>query len=106
MSMGVQVWQASDMELLAELRTVESRMHSLWAEMLSVVAEVESRGIAGKEGYGTTVQLIRALCRVPAGEARARVCAAGDVLPGRGLNGAALPPRLPETAEAVAEAAI
>lgn len=106
MSLGVQVWQASDAELLAELRTVESRMHSLWAEMLSVVAEVESRGIAGKEGYGTTVQLIRALCRVPAGEARARVSAARDVLPGRGVNGVTLPPQLPETAEAVAEAAI
>ncbi|MGH3816108.1 MAG: DUF222 domain-containing protein [Pseudonocardiaceae bacterium] len=106
MSLGVPVWQAGDSELLAELRAMETRMHSLWAEMLSVVAEVDSRGIAGKEGYGTTVQLIRALCRVPRSEARARLSAAGDVLPSRGLNGAALPPPLPVTAAAVAEGMI
>ncbi len=49
-------WQASDQELLAELRTLESRLHSTWAEMLSVVAEVDSRRIAATVGYGTTVE--------------------------------------------------
>ena len=104
--MGVAVWQASDQELLAELRTLETCMNSVWAEMLSVVAEVDSRGIAGKEGYRTTVELVRALTRVPRGEARARVAAAGEVLSGRALDGAPVPPRLPQTAAAVAEGAI
>ncbi|MGQ0718088.1 MAG: hypothetical protein ACT4NP_12415, partial [Pseudonocardiales bacterium] len=54
-------WQASDQELLAELRALESRLHSTWAEMLSVVAEVDSRGIAATVGYGTTVELVRAV---------------------------------------------
>ena len=53
--------------------------------MLSVVAEVDFRGTAGTLGYGTTVELVRAAARVPRGEARARVSAAADVLPGRGL---------------------
>ncbi len=96
-------WQASGDELLAELRALETRMRSTWAQMLSVVAEVDSRGIAGKEGYGTTVELVRALARVTRGEARARVTAAEDVLPGRGLDGAPIAPRLPHTAAAVAE---
>lgn len=74
--------------------------------MLSVVAEVDSRGMAGTVGYGTTVELIRAVARVPRGEARARVAAAADVLPGRGLGGAPVAPRLPQTAAAVAEHAI
>jgi hypothetical protein len=100
------VWQASDGELLAELRALETRMHSVWAQMLSVVAEIDSRGLAGKEGYGTTVELVRALARVPRGEARARVAAASEVLPGRSPAGVAVPPRLPETAAAVAEGAI
>jgi len=43
-------WQASDAELLAGLRELETRMRSTWAQMLPVVAEVHSRGIAGKEG--------------------------------------------------------
>ncbi len=97
------VWQASDDELLAELRALETRMRSTWAQILSVVAEVDARGIAGKEGYGTTVELVRALARVTRGEARARVAAAGDVLAGRGLDGVPIAPRLPHTAAAVAD---
>lgn len=95
-------WQASDAELLVELREWETRMRSTWAQMLSVVAEIDSRGIAGKEGYGTTIDLIRALARVTRSEARARVDAAGDVLTGRRLDGTPIPPRLPHTAAAVA----
>ncbi|MDQ4010855.1 MAG: hypothetical protein M3228_09200 [Actinomycetota bacterium] len=38
-------------------------------------------------GYATTVELVRAVARVPRGEARARVSVAADVLPGRGLGG-------------------
>ncbi|MGH3813748.1 MAG: DUF222 domain-containing protein [Pseudonocardiaceae bacterium] len=106
MSRAVPVWQASDDELLAELRALENRMHSMWAEMLSVVAEVDSRGIAGAQGYGTTVELVRALARVPRSEARARVSAAAEVLPGRGLDGTPVPPVLPHTAAAVAEGTI
>ncbi|MGH3786030.1 MAG: HNH endonuclease signature motif containing protein, partial [Pseudonocardiaceae bacterium] len=79
-----QVWQSSDAELLAELGALETRLHSTWAEMLSVVAEIDSRGTAVAAGYGTTAELIRAVARVPRGEARARVAAAADVLPGRG----------------------
>ncbi|HEY2762464.1 MAG TPA: DUF222 domain-containing protein, partial [Pseudonocardiaceae bacterium] len=102
----VPAWQVSDGALLAELRAVETQLHATWARMLSVVAEVDSRGIAGKEGYGTTVELVRALARVPRGEARARVSAAGEVLPGCGVDGTPVPPRLPETAAAVAQGAI
>lgn len=100
------MWQESDDELLAELRALEIRMHSTWAEMLAVVAEVDSRGIAGAQGYGTTVELVRALARVPRSEARARVSAASEVLPGRGLDGTPVPPVLPQSAAAVAEGVI
>ena len=100
------VWQGSDAELLAELGALETRLHSTWAQMLSVVAEIDSRGMAGAAGYGTTVELVRAVARVSRGEARARVAASADVLPGRGLGGAPVQARLPETAAAVAEHAI
>ena len=45
-------------------------------------------------GYGSTVGLVR----VSRGEARSRVDAAADVLPGRGLGGAPVEPKLPATA--------
>ncbi|HEX8760709.1 MAG TPA: DUF222 domain-containing protein [Pseudonocardiaceae bacterium] len=99
----VPVWQGGDAELLTELRALETRLHSTWAEMLSVIAEVDSRGIAATVGYGTTLDLVRAVARVSRGEARARVAAAADVLAGRGLGGAPVEPQLPATAVAVAE---
>src|SRR5918998_188380 len=100
------VWQGSDAELLAELRALETRLHSTWAQMLSVVAEIDSRGTATAVGYGTTVELVQTVARVSRSGARARVAAASDVLPTRGLNGAPVEPRLGQTAAAGAEHAI
>ena len=78
------VWQGSDAELLAELGALETQMHSTWAQMLSVVAEIDSRGTAGAVGYGTTVELVRAVARVSRGEARARVALGSGELPTEG----------------------
>lgn len=100
------VWQGSDAELLAELGTLETQLHSTWAQMLSVIAEIDSRGTAATVGYDTTVELVCTVARVSRGEARARVSAAADVLPTRGLNGAPVEPKLAQTAAAVAEHAI
>jgi hypothetical protein len=71
--------------------------------MLSVVAEIDFPGTAATVGYSTTTELLRAVGRVSLGEARARVAAAADVLPGCGLNGAPVEPKLPATAAAVVE---
>jgi hypothetical protein len=87
--MSTAVWQGSDAERLAELAALETRLHSTWAEMLSVIAEVDSRGTAETVGYRSTVELVRAVGRVSRDEARARVSAAADVLPSRGLGGSA-----------------
>lgn len=100
------VWRGSDAELVAELGALETRLHSTWERMLSMVADIDSRGVAGGLGYGTTVELLRAVARISRGEARARLSAAADVLPGRGLGGAPVQPKLPATAAAVAEHAI
>ena len=61
------VWQGSDAELLAELGALKTRLHSTWAQMLSVVAEIDSRGMADGLRYGSTVQLVRAVARVSRG---------------------------------------
>jgi hypothetical protein len=104
--MSMAVWQSSDAELLAELGGLETQLHAAWAQMLSVIADIDSRGSAAAVGYRSTVELVRAIARVPRSEARSRVDAAADVLPGRGLGGAPVEPRLPETAAAVADHAI
>ncbi|HEX5346893.1 MAG TPA: hypothetical protein VFW64_07290 [Pseudonocardiaceae bacterium] len=91
------MWQCSDAALVAELGALETRLHSTWAQMLSVVAEIDSRGMASGLGYTTTTELLRAVARVPLGEARARIAAATDLLPSAGLNGTSVqrnsPPR-------------
>src|SRR6476646_4285660 len=89
------VWQDSDAALVADLGALETRLHSTWAQMLSVVAEIDSRGTATTVGYPSTVDLIRAVGRVSLGEARARIAAAAEVLPSRGLNGAPVEPNSP-----------
>ncbi|MGB8960529.1 MAG: DUF222 domain-containing protein [Pseudonocardiaceae bacterium] len=99
------MWQAGDAALVAELGGLETQLHVTWAQMLEVIAEISSRDMTGL-GYKTTTDLVRAVARVPLGEARARIAAATDVLPGRGLNGAPIEPKLPATAAAVAEHAI
>jgi hypothetical protein len=91
--MSTAVWQSSDTELLTGLAVLETRLHATWAEMLSVIAEVDSRGTAEAVGYRSTVDLVRAVGRVWRGEARARVAAAAEVLPGREVGGAPLEPR-------------
>lgn len=100
------VWQSSDEQLLVELGALENQLNATRAQMLSVVAEIDSRGITAARGYGSTVGLVRAIARVPRSEARVRVGAAADVLPSRGLGGTPVAPRLPQTAAAVAEHAI
>jgi hypothetical protein len=100
------VCQLSDAELLAELQALETQAHATWAQMLSVVAEIDSRGTAATVGYRSTMELVRAVARVSRSEARARLAAATDVLSGRGVSGAPVEPRLPATAAAVAEHAI
>jgi hypothetical protein len=102
----VVVWQSSDADVLTELGALETRLHSTWAQMLSVVAEIDARAMAPGLGYGSTVELVQAIARIPRSEARARISAAADVLPRRGLNGAPVEPKLPTTAAAVADAAI
>ncbi|MBV9057943.1 MAG: hypothetical protein JO296_00950 [Pseudonocardiales bacterium] len=71
------VWQSSDEQLLAELSALETQLHTTWAQMLTVIAEVDSRGLAAAKEYRFTVELVR----------RARFDAAADVLPGHGMGG-------------------
>jgi hypothetical protein len=85
---------ASD-ELLDLLTGLETQTRRLAAIDHAVVAEVESRGVAFEQGCRSTEVLLRQLLRVGAGEARARVAAARDLGPRRGLTGEVLAPIYP-----------
>lgn len=99
-------WQAADGDLLAGLQELQTRLHSTYAEMLTVIAEADSRQVGATEGFGTTADLLHYLQRIPRSQARARVAAAADLLPGRAVSGEPVAPRLPETAAALADGVI
>jgi hypothetical protein len=99
-------WKATDAELLAALAPMQARLNALYAEMLELVAEVDTRNIAGKEGFVTTIDLLRCTQNLTRPEARRRIEAAQEVLPRRAVSGDPTEPVLPHTATAVAQAAV
>jgi hypothetical protein len=70
--------------------------------MLEVVAQVESRRLAAREGFGTTARLRAGMLHPSAAEARQRVEHAALVGTRRTLTGEILPPKAPVTAAALA----
>jgi hypothetical protein len=101
-----ELWQSSDAELLAALGEMQTALNTTWAQMLAVVREVEHRGLAEKHGYASGADLLRSTQNVSRSTAKARVRAAQDVLPARGLTGEPRPAELPTTAAAVVDGAI
>ena len=91
-----------DNAMVQTLRDIETVSRQVQSVLLDVVAEVDSRGIAAREGFGTTRRLLSATLRVSAAEARTRVEQAAMVGPRRAMTGQALEPRLPATATALA----
>jgi Domain of unknown function (DUF222) len=91
-----------DRRIIDALRQVEEISRRAQSAMLDVVAEVDARSIAAREGFGTTPRLLAATLRLSAAEARARTEQAAMVGPRRAMTGETLAPRLPVTAAALA----
>jgi Domain of unknown function (DUF222) len=87
-------------QLLALLTDLESQVRRLAVVDHALVAEVDARGLAHERGCRNTEALMRQVLRVGAGEARARVAAARDLGPRRGLTGDVLPPLFGQVAAA------
>lgn len=100
-------WErASEDEVLAGLAAAQQELNAVYRELLEVVAEAGSRGLAGAHGYVDTARLVACTQNVTHAEARRRISAADSVLPARTLSGAETEAALPATAQAVAEHAI
>ncbi len=96
----------SDDALLAAWRELEVRRRKLAADEHALIAEIAARGLAHSRGARSTAALAVQLLRISPGEARARVHAAEDLGPRRGLTGEPLEPIYPLVASAQAEGAI
>ncbi|MGH3807000.1 MAG: DUF222 domain-containing protein, partial [Pseudonocardiaceae bacterium] len=76
------------------------------ATMLELVAGMDTAGIAGEQGFGSTWRLLSAMLDLSAGQARTRVRDAEQLATRRTLTGKVLPARLPATAAALSSGAI
>jgi hypothetical protein len=86
-------------QMLREIEVVSRKTQSV---LLDAVAEADARGIAAREGFGTTQRLLAAMLRLSAAEARTRVEHAAAVGTRHTITGETLAPRLPATAAALA----
>lgn len=86
-------------QILRDIETVSRQVQSV---MLDVVAEVDARGIAAREGFGTTRRPLSAMLWLSSAEARTRVEQAEMVGLRRAMTGQTLAPQLPATAAALA----
>jgi hypothetical protein len=93
-------------ELLDVLGEVETQRRAAVAVDHALIAELDQRNVAAAKACRDTVTLVALLLRIDAGEAKARVEAARELGPRRGLTGEALGPIFEHAAAAVAQGAI
>src|SRR4051794_13988970 len=93
---------ATDDELLSVLTLCEGTSRRLDRVVVATVSALERRGTFAERGYKSTPAGLGDLLGWERFEARQRVVAAEQVCPRVGLDGTALPARLPATAEVFA----
>jgi hypothetical protein len=91
-----------DLGIVDTLREIEEISRRAQSAMLEVVAEADARGIAARQGFGSTPRLLTATLRLSAADARTRTEQAAMVGPRRTMTGQVLAPQLPVTAAALA----
>ena len=96
----------SDDELLESVRQVESWSRQLHSVALTVTGELDSRGLAGKQGVSSTAVLLRQLLRLSPQAAKRRVEDAKEVCCSPALTGSPVAPRLPGAADALRAGAL
>ncbi|MEQ3553640.1 DUF222 domain-containing protein [Pseudonocardia nematodicida] len=99
-------WQATDEDLLLGLRVAQENVNEAFAQMVELIGEARSRGLAEATGYKDLTDLLRSVQNVSRSTARARVRAAEQLAPRRQVSGEAVEPDLAVLAAAVAEGAL
>lgn len=98
--------QLSDDELLESVRRIEVWSRQLYAVTLAVTKEVDSRGLASRQGVSSTAVLLRQLLRLSPRVAKRRVEDARDVCSSMAVSGSRVASRLPGAASALRAGAL
>ena len=99
-------WTATDDELLLAAGDAQRALNQTFADMLPILAEIDTRGLPTARGFRDLADLLRTVQNVSRSTATTRARAADTLVPTRGLSGEPLPVALPAVAAAVEEAAI
>ncbi len=94
-------WKLLPDDQLAFGRTLEVIARTVYAAQVHQAGEIEVQEIAQQRSCSSTAALLRQALVISAADARARVAAAGQILPRPVLTGGEAPPILPELAQAV-----
>lgn len=99
-------WTATDDELLLAAGDAQRALNQTFADMLPVLAEIDTRGLPAGRGFRDLADLLRTVQNVSRSTANSRVRATVALVPARGLGGEPLAVDLPSVAAVVEEAAI
>lgn len=91
-----------DTELIAVLKQCEQQRHQLYAQQLTVLAELDGRNAAPTLGYSCTGAIARDVLRLDPSEAKRRMDHTHTLLASLSPTGALLEPELPEIGTALA----
>src|SRR3954463_12567167 len=97
------VWQADAVALADRISALLTVVRSAEAEIGSLLAEIESRGVMELFGYRSVARLFEHLADVPKSAAEAVVKRARALTPSRTLDGTPIPAVAPATGAAAAE---
>uniref|UniRef100_UPI00260B7928 DUF222 domain-containing protein n=1 Tax=Pseudonocardia sp. TaxID=60912 RepID=UPI00260B7928 len=90
---------AGDAELISALTLAEGAARRLDRVVVGALAHLERRGTFAERGYRSTAGALGDLLGWERTDAKRRLTAAEQIRPRTGLDGTALPPRLPATAQ-------
>jgi hypothetical protein len=95
------MWQHDGTELVRALQDIESRMRRDYAAQLELIAELDTRNVAGEHGYPSLREFLRDVLRISRGEANRRIGHAHAVTDIELISGGTIEAPLQATATAL-----
>ena len=103
---ATELWSTSDTALVEAVTAAETRLRQAYSEILELLSELDSRGVAPNLGYANTSALLVHTLRISRTDARHRLAQAAELHATTTPTGSVIEPALPQTAEALAQGSV
>jgi Domain of unknown function (DUF222)/HNH endonuclease len=98
---ATELWQLNDRQLVDAVTAAETQLRQAYAQMLELLSELDSRGVAPKLGYSNTAALLMHTLRISRADARHRLAQAAELHAQTLPSGVVVEASLPQTASAL-----